>query len=159
MEFRDIATDGTTWVAVGTNGKIYTTTDPTSSSWTDRTFDTSAHYFRVRVSDGVWYLTATHIVDDLEELAETGRVYTTTDPTGTWTEVPGTEGDIDCIAIVDGKAVAFVNFGLEWFLNWGGIYARPISDVATTGWSSTPLWSKVDDDPDDPDGTVVSASV
>ena len=39
------------------------------------------------------------------------------------------------------------------------IYARPISDVATTGWSTTPLWSKVDDDPDSPDGTVVSASV
>ena len=39
------------------------------------------------------------------------------------------------------------------------IYGRPIADLATTGWAVTPLWSKVDDDPDAPDGTTVTASV
>ena len=34
----------------------------------------------------------------------------------------------------------------------------PTDDVTTTGWSSTPLWSKIDDDPDSPDATVITAT-
>jgi len=34
----------------------------------------------------------------------------------------------------------------------------PTDDVTTTGWTSTPLWSKVDDDPDSPDATVITAT-
>jgi len=34
----------------------------------------------------------------------------------------------------------------------------PTDDVTTTGWSSTPLWSKIDDDPDSPDGTVIAGA-
>lgn len=48
---------------------------------------------------------------------------------------------------------------LSWSPDVQYVYARPIADVATTGWSTAPLYSKVDDDPDAPDGTVVSASV
>ena len=36
-------------------------------------------------------------------------------------------------------------------------YAAPDADTATTGWSDAPLWSKVDDDPDSPDGVVITA--
>lgn len=39
------------------------------------------------------------------------------------------------------------------------VYVAPDADLATTGWSATPLWSKVDDDPDSPDGTTITASV
>jgi hypothetical protein len=34
----------------------------------------------------------------------------------------------------------------------------PDADVTTTGWTTTPLWSKIDDDPASPDGTVISAT-
>jgi len=34
----------------------------------------------------------------------------------------------------------------------------PTDDITTTGWSSTPLWSRIDDPPDTPDGTVISAT-
>jgi len=37
-------------------------------------------------------------------------------------------------------------------------YAKPDADITTTGWTSTPLWSKVDDDPASPDATVITAS-
>jgi hypothetical protein len=39
------------------------------------------------------------------------------------------------------------------------IYGRPDADIVITGWSTAPLFSKVDDDPDDPDGVTVTASV
>lgn len=38
------------------------------------------------------------------------------------------------------------------------LYARPDADIATTGWATAPLWSKVDDHPDSPDATVITAS-
>lgn len=39
-----------------------------------------------------------------------------------------------------------------------GLYAiPPTDDIATSGWSSTPLWSKVDD-PETPDGTVITGA-
>lgn len=34
----------------------------------------------------------------------------------------------------------------------------PTDDVTTTGWTSTPLYSRIDDDPDSPDGTVITAT-
>jgi hypothetical protein len=34
----------------------------------------------------------------------------------------------------------------------------PTDDITTTGWTSTPLWSKVDEDPASPDGTVIQAT-
>jgi hypothetical protein len=34
----------------------------------------------------------------------------------------------------------------------------PDADTTTTGWTSTPLWSKVDEDPASPDGTVIMAT-
>jgi len=37
-------------------------------------------------------------------------------------------------------------------------YAKPDGDITTTGWTSTPLWSKVDDDPASPDATVITAT-
>jgi hypothetical protein len=37
-------------------------------------------------------------------------------------------------------------------------YIKPDADTTTTGWSSTPLWSKIDEDPASPDGTVVTAT-
>lgn len=37
-------------------------------------------------------------------------------------------------------------------------YAKPDSDITTTGWATAPLWSKVDDDPDTPDGTVITGT-
>jgi len=38
-------------------------------------------------------------------------------------------------------------------------YAAPDEDISTVGWAVAPLWSKIDDDPNDPDGTTVTASV
>jgi hypothetical protein len=35
---------------------------------------------------------------------------------------------------------------------------NPDADVTTTGWTTTPLWSKIDEDPASPDGTVISAT-
>jgi len=35
---------------------------------------------------------------------------------------------------------------------------KPADDITTTGWTSTPLWSKVDEDSDSPDATVISAT-
>jgi hypothetical protein len=41
----------------------------------------------------------------------------------------------------------------------GPVHAvSPTDDVTTTGWTSTPLWSKVDDDPDSPDATVITGT-
>lgn len=37
-------------------------------------------------------------------------------------------------------------------------YAKPDADVTTTGWATAPLWSKVDDTPTSPDGTVITAT-
>jgi len=37
-------------------------------------------------------------------------------------------------------------------------YAKPDGDITTTGWTPTPLWSKVDDDPASPDATVITAT-
>ena len=37
-------------------------------------------------------------------------------------------------------------------------YAKPTDDIATTGWATAPLWSKVDDDPGSPDATVITAT-
>jgi len=37
----DVAYNGTTWVGVGGGGKIFTSTDPTSGTWTERTSGTS----------------------------------------------------------------------------------------------------------------------
>lgn len=37
-------------------------------------------------------------------------------------------------------------------------YIAPDADTTTTGWSSTPLWSKIDDDPDSPDATVITGT-
>lgn len=34
----------------------------------------------------------------------------------------------------------------------------PDADTTTTGWTSTPLWSKVDEDPASPDGTTITAT-
>jgi hypothetical protein len=34
----------------------------------------------------------------------------------------------------------------------------PDADTTTTGWTSTPLWSRIDEDPASPDGTVISAT-
>lgn len=34
----------------------------------------------------------------------------------------------------------------------------PTDDITTTGWTSTPLWSKIDEDPGSPDGTVITAT-
>ena len=34
----------------------------------------------------------------------------------------------------------------------------PTDDITTTGWTSTPLWSKIDDDPAAPDATVITAT-
>jgi hypothetical protein len=34
----------------------------------------------------------------------------------------------------------------------------PTDDVTTTGWTSTPLWSKIDDDPDSPDAAVITGT-
>jgi len=39
-----------------------------------------------------------------------------------------------------------------------GHYVAPTDDITTTGWTSTPLWSKIDDDPDSPDATVITAT-
>jgi len=38
------------------------------------------------------------------------------------------------------------------------VAVSPTDDVTTTGWSSTPLWSKIDEDPGSPDGTVITAT-
>jgi hypothetical protein len=38
------------------------------------------------------------------------------------------------------------------------VAVSPTDDVTTTGWSSTPLWSKIDDDPDSPDATVITGT-
>jgi len=35
---------------------------------------------------------------------------------------------------------------------------KPDGDMTTTGWTTTPLWSKVDDDPAAPDGTTITAT-
>ena len=66
-------------------------------------------------------------------------VYVTSDTTGTvalgadtWVKIPWTLGPYHAVS--------------------------PTDDVTTTGWSSTPLWSRVDDPPDTPDGTVISAT-
>ena len=34
----------------------------------------------------------------------------------------------------------------------------PDADTTTTGWTATPLWSKVDEDPATPDGTIITAT-
>lgn len=34
----------------------------------------------------------------------------------------------------------------------------PDADVTTTGWTTTPLWSKIDEDPASPDGTIITAT-
>lgn len=53
--------------------------------------------------------------------------------------------------------------GLALEVEWGTsetiIYTeiKPSDDIATTGWSTTPLYSKIDEDSDSPDGTVISA--
>jgi hypothetical protein len=34
----------------------------------------------------------------------------------------------------------------------------PTDDITTTGWTTTPLWSKIDEDPASPDGTIITAT-
>ena len=52
----------------------------------------------------------------------------------------------------------------SWFeIPWAGPFitlynVAPTDDVTTTGWSSTPLWSKIDEDPGSPDATVITAT-
>jgi hypothetical protein len=36
--------------------------------------------------------------------------------------------------------------------------AHPVSDVTATSWATSPLWSKIDDDPASPDGVVITAT-
>ena len=48
---------------------------------------------------------------------------------------------------------------VPWAITDVPLYAvSPTDDVTTTGWTSTPLWSKIDDDPDSPDATVITAT-
>jgi hypothetical protein len=54
-----------------------------------------------------------------------------------------------------GAAVLIVGLaGMLWALN---AFVAPDGDNSTGSWSSTPLWSKVDEDIDSPDGTVISS--
>ena len=39
-----------------------------------------------------------------------------------------------------------------------GHAVSPTDDITTTGWATAPLWSKVDEDPASPDGTVITAT-
>jgi hypothetical protein len=34
----------------------------------------------------------------------------------------------------------------------------PTDDITTTGWTTTPLWSKIDEDPASPDATIITAT-
>ena len=72
------------------------------------------------------------------------------------------------MAIQTQRLVAFEDESIVLSFDWDDgdgdvVLARcvntsPTDDVTTTGWTSTPLWSKVDDDPDSPDATVISAT-
>ncbi|MGE4485342.1 MAG: hypothetical protein AB7C97_09575 [Oscillospiraceae bacterium] len=70
--FMSVDSDGTYWVAVGTNGALYYATDPTGT-WTANNQGSNTLY-RVKYIDGVWFA-----------LGLNGTLLYTTDPTGTWT--------------------------------------------------------------------------
>jgi hypothetical protein len=70
--------------------------------------------------------------------------------TGVTSEDPGTFGGSTTYWLCSTVLIA----GLAGDLT----HAMPSDDVTTTGWSSTPLWSKIDDDPDSPDATVITAT-
>jgi hypothetical protein len=71
---RSVDTDGTTVVAVGQNGIIYTAPVSNLSTWTARTSGTSNSLYCVKYSGGTWIA-----------VGDTGTVLTSTSPTSSWT--------------------------------------------------------------------------
>ena len=57
-----------------------------------------------------------------------------------------------------GPVVYGIALEVEWTLGVTLHAVSPTDDVTTTGWTSTPLWSKVDDDVDSPDATVITGT-
>jgi len=70
-----IATDGSTWVAVGNSGKLATATDPTGT-WTQRVSSFSTTPIYKIATDGTTWVA----------VGSDGKLATATDPTGTWTQ-------------------------------------------------------------------------
>lgn len=81
--FRQVATDGTRWVALGLSGYLYTTTesDP-SGTWTRNTQFLSASLEAVAYANGYWVAVSS------------GTSYYASDPAGTWTS-NNNEGALD----------------------------------------------------------------
>lgn len=73
------------WVAVGNSGTIVTATNPSSTSWTQRTSNTTAFLRHVAYNNGVWIV-----------CGDNGVVLRATDPTGTWAVInDNVSGGID----------------------------------------------------------------
>jgi len=72
VNFEDVAYGNGTWVAVGDNGTLYYTTDPTAA-WTQNNQGTVT-FNGVAYGNGIWVA-----------VGNNGTLYYATDPTGTWT--------------------------------------------------------------------------
>jgi len=148
--FYDVATDGTTWVAVGGSGLLYHATDPTGT-WTSNNQGTPS--FTSVATDGTTWVA----------VGTSGGIRHTTDPTGTWASSAQGTATFSGVATDGTTWVAVGSTGTLYWADTGAdpivlVAVSPTDDVTTTGWSSTPLWSKIDEDPGSPDATVITAT-
>lgn len=119
-------------------------------------------------SDGSWHFFCGWVdaSGNVHVQIDGGTVYDDNSPSGSYGNDP-TE-DFEFGASLNGSLCKIM-----WWLSdpgddvrsaiYSGVFATlhavsPTDDVTTTGWSSTPLWSKIDEDPDSPDGTVITAT-